>query len=157
MAFGMQYVAFNDQDEVFDLDLNTWKTNKNAIKEGAAGRRMYKSEPRHPAYYTCFGGRDPETHYIIGVEREHHPDHSSRFGYAKCWNGYCSGQWPGRYATSALCSEHDPQPLNQAPNRFYTPKHQGENNDLTQAVVDYEYWKNYGINLSAWWGKYEHH
>ncbi len=145
-----RYVAYNDKTEIKDLDKNVWRSTYGTISSGATGRHLYQFEPRHPAYYTCFGGRDLGTHYIIGVERDDHPDHSSRFGYARCPNGYCSGHWPGRYNTSLACS-NDPQPVNLAPARFYTAAHQGPYQDASQATVDYDYWKNYGMNYRTWW------
>nr|QBK86255.1 MAG: hypothetical protein LCMAC102_00500 [Marseillevirus LCMAC102] len=147
------YVIYNDKSEIADLDLNVWRSTEGTIASGATGRHLYAFEPRHPAYYTCFGGRDPETHYIIGQERETHPDHSSRFGYARCKNGYCSGHWPGRYIESEVCSTYDPQPPAMAPERFYTAAHQGSFQDMSQATVDYDYWKNHGMNYPAWWAK----
>jgi len=146
-----RYVAYNDRTEIKDLDRNVWRATTGTIADGASGRHLYRNEPRHPAYYTCFGGRDPETHYIIGVDRDDHPDHSSRFGYARCKNGYCSGHWPGRYNTSEACSAYDPQPEDMAPARFYTSAHQGPYHDESQATVDYDYWKNYGMNYGTWW------
>lgn len=145
------YVQYNNETEVKDLDVNVWRATAGDIADGATGRHMYRSEPRHPAYYTCFGGRDPGTHYIFGVERDSHPDHSSRFGYARCANGYCSGHWPGRYNEADVCSEYDPQPPDMAPERFYTAPYQGPYNDLTQAVVDYELEKNKRMNFLSWW------
>ena len=136
-TLNQEYVAYNDRSEIKDLDRNVWNATAGTIADGVTGRHLYKHDPRHPAYYTCFGGRDKETHYIIDVERDHHPDHSSRFGYARCPNGYCSGHWPGRYISSDFCSACDPQPLNMAPARFYSGQYQSPFNDISQAVVDY--------------------
>lgn len=148
-----EYIAYNDKDEVFDLDKNVWHSTAGTIASGYTGRHLYGAEPRHPAYYACFSGRDKETHYLIGIERDDHPDHSSRFGYARAPFGYGTGHWPGRYNTSLKCSDYDPQPPNAAPKRFYTAAHQGPFNVKSQAIDDYNYWKNYGMNLPPY-GKY---
>lgn len=138
-----RYVVYNDPDEVMNLDQNVWRASRRSIMSGASGRHLYEFDPRHPAYYACSEGRDLQTHYIIGVDRDDHPDHSSRFGYARCPNGYCSGHWPGRYNTSLACSAYDPQPPDAAPARFYTAEYQGPYHDESQATVDYDNWKNY--------------
>lgn len=139
---GQDYVNYHNKAEIKELDKNVWNTTAGTIADGVTGRHLYVAEPRHPAYYYCFDGRDPETHYIIGKDRDNHPDHSSRFGYARCWNGYCSGHWPGRYNEAEPCSEYDPQPRGMAPARFYTIAHQGPYNDMSQAVVDYRHEMN---------------
>lgn len=140
-----KYVQYNIEPQVFDLDRNVWRASAGTIADGATGRHLYANEPRHPAYNLCFSGRDPETHYIIGKERDTHPDHASRFGYANCENGYCSGHFPGKYIVSDAC-QCDPQPPNAAPERFYTEPYQTPFQDRTQASVDYAYWKNVGMN-----------
>ena len=141
--FDKGYVNYNDSSELADLDRNVWHATAGTIADGATGRHLYKAEPRHPAYYTCFSGRDPGTHYILGVDRDDHPDHSSRFGYARCKNGYCSGHFPGKYIESEACSEYDPQPPDTAPARFYTALYQSPFSDYSQATVDYAYAKNH--------------
>jgi len=145
------YVQYNNLAEVKDLDRNVWNSAYGVIADGATGRHLYKNEPRHPAYNVCFSGRDPETHYIIGVDRDEHPDHSSRFGYARCMFGYCSGHWPGRYIEAEACSEYDPQPPRMAPERFYTAEHQGPFNVRSQAIEDYNFTKNIGMNYPSWY------
>jgi len=145
------YIIYNDKDEVFDLDKNVWNIDAEGLIRGASGRHLYQDEPRHPAYSVCFEGRDLGSHYILGVERDDHPDHSSRFGYARCQYGYCSGHFPGKYIESDACSEYDAQPKDCAPARFYTDAYQGPYSTKSQAQEDYNYWKNYGMNLSPWW------
>jgi len=147
------YVVYNDKEEVFNLDKNVWHAYAGIIADGTTGRHLYKGEPRHPSYYICYPGRDKETHYLINIEKDSHPDHSSRFGYGRAPFGYGSGHWPGRYNTSSLCSDYDPQPPAMAPARFYTAPYQGPFQDRTQATVDYDYWKNYGMNFPPY-GKY---
>lgn len=146
------YVEYNNRKEIKELDQNVWHSTYGTIADGATGRHLYKAEPRHPAYGACFDGRDPETHYIYGVEKMEHPDHSSRFGYGRCKFGYCAGnQAGGRYMESEVCSDYDPQPQDMAPERFYNEDHQGPFNTNSQAQVDYNYWKNYGMNYPSWW------
>lgn len=141
-SFG-NYVMYNDRQEIKDLDRNVWHATDATIADGATGRHLYKNEPRHAPYYTCWGNNDKEFNYILGVDRDDHPDHSSRFGYARCPNGYCSGHWPGRYISGDACAAFDPQPPNMAPERFYTSDHQGPFQDKSQASVDYSNWANY--------------
>lgn len=76
-------------------------------------------EPVHSPYYTCFRPRSTKTEYIKDVEVFEHPQHFSRFGYARCFNGYCFGHMPGRYIVPDDCSVND-QPYDTAPKRFYT-------------------------------------
>lgn len=122
----MTYVMYNYPEEVKALDKNVWHAKlKSLIPEGYTGRRLYEGEVRSPAQYACSEGRDPETHYILGLDRDDHPDHSSRFGYANCPNGYCSGHWPGRYNEGDACANNDPQPPGMAPSRFYEDKNLG--------------------------------
>ena len=150
----VRYTVYNDPSEVAYLNQNVFGMTNNglqplrpqSVEPGAQGSGLYSSQPRQPAYYVCSPGRDLSTHYIFGVERNTHPDHSSRFGYARCKNGYCSGVWPGRYIEPDDCAMHDPQPEDMAPARFYTAPYQGPYNDLSQATLDYNYTKNYGMN-----------
>ncbi len=137
---GQQYVNYSDEAEVNDLDRNIWRVTKKDIRAGVTGRHLYKGEPRHSAYYTCFSGRDPETHYIIGRERETHPDHSSRFGYARCRNGYCAGHRPGFFNENDHCSEVE-MPKDMSPERFYKYQQQCPASSYSQANADYELMK----------------
>lgn len=130
------YVNYYDRDEIKDLDRNVWHATSGTIADGASGRHLYKNEPRHPAYYVCSGGRDTETHYLLGIDRDDHPDHTSRFGYGRCPNGYCFGHMPGKYNEPPSCSKV-PQPQDMAPARFYKGDYQNVFNNRTQATVDY--------------------
>jgi hypothetical protein len=76
-------------------------------------------EPFIQPYYACFVPRSTKTAYIYNVERDEHPQHFSRYGYARCANGYCFGHMPGKYVVSDSCVV-DPQPNNVAPDRFYS-------------------------------------
>ncbi len=140
-TISQNYVEYNNKEEVEDLDRNVWKTSPQAIADGASGRHLYKNEPRHSAPYLCFSGRDPESHYIIGVDRDEHPDHSSRFSYGHCPNGYCTGHWPGRYATSLACSKNI-MPPGMAPPRFYSDELSGIFAVKSQGIEDYKYAMN---------------
>jgi len=83
---------------------------------------MYGAETLPPSQYTCDSGpRDTKTDYIFGTERAVHPQHASRFGYDRCWNGYCTGTWIGRYNTPPECMPNE-QPKGMAPERFYHGK-----------------------------------
>ena len=83
-------------------------------------------------HYLCDRPRDTELNYIIGVEREKHPDHYSRFGYARNFYGYASGHWPGRYQEDRECSCEDFNPPGMAPARFYNYP-----NNISQSQIDY--------------------
>jgi hypothetical protein len=132
------YVAYNDKDEVFDLDQNVWHVTDEDVQRGAGVRHLYEFPANAPAPFICSRGRDKELNYLIGIERDDHPDHSSRFGYGRCPYGYCSGHFPGKYITSTMCSVYDPQPNDMAPDRFYTEAYQGPfNYNRSQANVDY--------------------
>lgn len=139
-----KYVGYNDKRQIASLDKNVWNTSlKSIIPTGETGRYLYRapdtadpSEPRHPSRSICEEGRDPETHYVLGLDRFDHPDHSSRFGYANCPNGYCSGHWPGRYNEGTACANNDPQPLGMAPARFYEPQNLGAFVDTSVASAN---------------------
>lgn len=131
----VQYVEYNNPESVKAINLNPWIIDNIAISNGAAGRRMYTYDKRHAAYTLCDKGRDKEVHYILGVERMEHPDHSSTFGYARCPNGYCSGAFPGKYiSTIAECECGDPQPQGVAPKKYYKGVY--PNSNITQAYID---------------------
>jgi hypothetical protein len=69
--------------------------------------------------------RNPELNYIYPVEKQHHPDYSSKFSYNQCCPIWCSGHWPGRYNATAACATQDLLPRGMAPDRFYTAKAAG--------------------------------
>ncbi len=143
--WGQQYIQYNNTQEVDYLNQNTFDAGQ-TIESGTTGRHLYAAPVRHPAYYTCFSLRDKETHYILGVDRDDHPDHSSRFGYARCPNGYCVGSNAGGYNTNSWCCDNA-QPSDLAPERFYAAPHQGSSLSYSQANLDYEYMKDYRMNL----------
>ena len=135
------YVQYENQSQVDYLDQNTFNGDKTVIFP----RHLYSGNARRQAYYIDFRPRDTDLNYIIGVERDTHPDHSSRFDYGRCKYGYCSGHWPGRYEENEWGAGYDPQPKDMAPARFYEPKHQGPFAILSQAQMDYNFEKNYGM------------
>ena len=140
------YILYNDKQEISNLDLNVWEFSKDSINKGSTGRRQFIHNPRHPAYFACEKTRDLQTHYIMDIERINHPNHSSRFGYARCPNGYCFGHMPGKYNNSFAC-QIDPEPEDMAPDRFYTTQKMTPFKVDSQATVDYEIWKNYDPNM----------
>jgi len=131
------YVNYYNKKEIRDLDMNTLKPGE--VKNGINFPYLYENPSKeHPLYLSKDGKRNLEMSYVIGTERDNHPDHSSRFSYDNgCLLDYCSGVWPGRYQTSGWCSGYAPQPQNLAPSRFYGQKHQGPFLDSSQAQVDY--------------------
>ncbi len=127
------YVNYDDIQAVNKLDLNIWGGNINY-----SGKHLYQESSVYGAIGLCSPSRNPDVHYISGVERPlgDHPDHSSRFGYGRCSNGYCSGVQAGLYVMPPD-QQFDPQPQGVAPKRFYTQEYQGRNRVNTQASVDY--------------------
>ena len=101
--------------EVRDMDLTPYKDSS---KISVFPEMIPGAEVAIQPYYACSRPRSTKTAYIIGKERAEHPPHFSRFGYARCFNGYCSGATPGKYNVGDDCS-YDPQPQNAAPARFY--------------------------------------
>ncbi len=128
------YINYDDSESVGSLELNVWEMPSS----GPRGR-LYENPAIYGSIGICSPARDPDRHYVSGVERPlgDHPDHSSRFGYGRCPNGYCVGNWSsGFYNTPPGC-QFDPQPKDMAPKRFYTDPYQGRNRVDTQATVDY--------------------
>jgi hypothetical protein len=87
-------------------------------------RNIYDGPLYNTPYYWCDKPRDKESMYLFGVERDRHPDHFSRYGYAKNRNGYGIGTWVGRYIVPEG-EDYDPQPPNMAPPLYYTDAYQG--------------------------------
>lgn len=142
MSADVPYVQYEKNDQIHYLNQNTFDGDKTVIFP----RHLYSGNARQQAYYTCFRPRDTELNYIYGVEREDHPDHFSKFGYARAPYGYGTGHWPGRYNTSIWCND-DVQPKDMAPERFYEPVNQGPFSNISQGQIDYNWEKNYGMNI----------
>jgi hypothetical protein len=113
----MTYVSYNSPYQVGGLDLNTVNGNKSTVFP----LNIYEGSVFPLSQYVCESGpRDTRYDYLYQSERISHPDAPSRFGYSQCWNGYCTGAWPGRYNTPPGCIEAtDSQPKEMAPERFY--------------------------------------
>jgi len=133
-----RYTVYNDTEDIQDLDLNWWIGNQKIANEGFSGmQHIYAKNTVYGAPYVCSPNRNKNIHYIIGVEREDHPDHSSRFGYARFPNGYGVGNWSSGFYNTPLACAYDPMPEDVAPARFYTPPYQGPNRADSQATEDY--------------------
>jgi hypothetical protein len=110
------YVVYNSDFQRRGLDLN--KVYGRRVNEFP--NNLYTGEIFPLSQYVVESGpRDSKTNYLYGLERMDHPDQFSRFGYAWCPNGYCSGAWPGRYNEAPGCDNYNEQPANMAPSRFY--------------------------------------
>ena len=131
MRCNMSYVAYEQLDEVRSLDRNTYDGNTSTTFPN----NIYMGEVQHQPYYACSRPRDTDFNYIIGVERDDHPNHFSRFGYARGPLGGHEGAWPGRYATTPGCEVGEPP--NMAPKRFYEPEHTGSFSVLSRGGQDY--------------------
>jgi hypothetical protein len=144
------YVQYENESEIKELDQNAWPgpiANKSgSVSYGYLGKDLYTmfgNGPRRQAYQICEAGRDVDSHYIIGLERDSHPDHSSRFGYARCRYGYCFGHMPGKYIENDHCAGYDPLPSDMAPERFYTEKYTSPFSCISEGRVNYDIGKNY--------------
>lgn len=133
-----RYVFYNNEDDVNNLDMNWWIGNEKIASQGFSGmQHLYEKNSNYGVPFICSKNRNKNVHYIMGVERDEHPDHSSRFGYARFPNGYGVGVWSaGFYNTPPDCA-CDPMPEDMAPERFYSPEYQGPNNARSQATKDY--------------------
>lgn len=123
-----------DTGYVFYESYGSIKTqNQNYVPDEEASqypRGLYNAKPMAPSYcqplqYTCPSGPvDKNIDYMFGTEVKTHPPHFSRFSYPWCPNGYCVGNFPGRYNTpEAMQWDTGAQPVNTAPARFYGPRH----------------------------------
>lgn len=110
-----EYINYNDPNQLDSLDITTIR-NPNNIS--VFPELIPSGDPVQTPYYTCFRPRSTKTQYIKDVEVFKHPQHFSRYGYARCFNGYCSGHFPGRYIVPDDCDDCE-QPYDTAPARFY--------------------------------------
>lgn len=131
------YVAYNDPGEVNSVDVNRWYIYGDPRVNSATGRFLYSVDPRIPSYYLCSSDRDPELTYVLGVDRDTHPDHASHFSHGRCANGYCFGVMPGKFIVSGDGQCEDPPPPGMAPSRFYSKEMLDPNYVNSQAIVDY--------------------
>ena len=129
------YVRYNVSQEVEDLDKPVWDSSYGIPPNGSTGRRLYQEQ--YPERYPCFRKKQPESHYVQGFSAKGQlPDHSSRFGYARCPNGYCLGHFPGKSINPSGCDK-DIMPPGLAPERFYNEFYTNPNTVASQAIVDY--------------------
>lgn len=129
-----EYIQYSQQSSVNDLDQNTVFVTPTQIANGITGRRMYEGPTIVTTGYLCAPNRDTTRQYILGIDRETHPNISSRFGFP---NGLFYGHdtlTPGKYSESRQCSRDGP-PLGVAPARFYECDRLSSN--LTNAEVNW--------------------
>ena len=130
-----KYIRYNDPTEVKNLDKPVWDSSYAIPPNGSTGRRLY--EELKPERYPCFREQYPRSHYVEGqTAKGQLPDHSSRFGYNRCPNGYCLGHFPGKYINPPGC-DRDIFPRGNAPERFYNEFHTNPYTVSSQAIVDY--------------------
>jgi hypothetical protein len=118
----MTYVVYNSVNDLRRLDLNNIDANKTVVFPGY----LYGGEALPVSQYMmCSGPRDTRTQYFVDAETNgQHPDHFSRFDYARTFYGYGSGIWMGRYNEPPNCmAESNPQPKDMAPPIFYGEKY----------------------------------
>lgn len=127
------YTQYNDQKAVRDLDLNAYDPYRATIFPYG----IYSGAILPVDDYICGQNvpRDTESDYIIDRERKQHPNHFSRFGYARSFYGYVSGAWPGRYRTNFYCQKNEPftPPPDLAPPQFYKSPNVGPFSDRSEA------------------------
>jgi len=92
------------------LDLTTLRKGYSVFPDMSGTDVMYT------ANYLKDEWRDKERNYIIDVERLQHPNHFSRYGYARGENGYRVGFIPGKYNLPSECIK-DPEGM--APAIYY--------------------------------------
>lgn len=139
------YVQYNNDEEVEALNLNVYNGDRAVVFP----RHIYAGDVVPSPEYLCSRPRDTQTRYIIGVERDQHPLHASRFGYARAPYGYGTGHWPGRYNDSVWCGEADVQPPSMAPARFYEPDQLGWFSSQSEGDAMDWYGKNVLMRLSV--------
>lgn len=110
------YINPSDPEQLQSMDMNTvYDTSRISVFPELITSGIPFPKPD----YLCSRPRSTKTVYIKDTEVFKHPQHFSRYGYARCFNGYCSGHFPGRYIVNDDCSEND-QPYDTAPRRFYS-------------------------------------
>ena len=130
------YVIYSSPASVAAMNKNTPETSNRTAPPSQFPRNLYTGSPFNPSktqpnFFREAGAlpypRDPEIDYFMftdkdknGKPRETHPDHFSRFGYSWCPNGYCTGNFPGRYNTPpSMQWMSNLWPADMAPERFY--------------------------------------
>lgn len=141
-----KYVRYNDPEEIENLDRPVWDSSYGITPSGATGRHLYNT--LIPERYPCFRKQEPGTHYVSGFDKEELPDHSSRFGYDRCPNGYCLGHFPGKYIEPPGCCE-ETLPPGMAPERFYNEFYTNPNTIASQAIVDYDFTMHNGMRMPS--------
>ncbi len=127
------YTQYNDKKTVEALDLNRYDPFRATIFPYG----VYSGAILPVDDYTCGQAvpRDTESDYIIDRERTQHPNHFSRFGYARSFYGYVTGAWPGRYRPNWFCQHEAPftPPADMAPPQFYKSPNVGPFSDRSKA------------------------
>lgn len=132
-----KYIQYNDPGDVNSINLNNWYRPDDPRVQIGTGRILFAVEPRVPSNYACNNDKDIELSYILGVDRDNHPSHTSHFGYGRCPNGYCFGHIPGKYVLPTAVGCNNVQPPNMAPKRFYSGVYVDPYSVNSQAITDY--------------------
>ncbi len=136
-----------DTGYVFYQSYGSIKTqNKNIVEADESSqypKNLYGKQPFgysycQPLQYECPSGPvDSSIDYMFGTEKQTHPPHFSHFAYPWCPNGYCVGNFPGRYNTpEAMRWQTGAQPVNCAPDRFYKGRFVDPNNCMSPAYTN---------------------
>ena len=137
------YVQYDNEMEVAALNLNVYDGNRAVVFP----RHIYSGYVVPAPDFACSRPRDTQTRYIFPVERDKHPLHFARFGYARAPYGYGTGHWPGRYNGSVWCGQSNSQPENMAPARFYSPEQTGWFSSESEGDAMEQYGKNVLMRL----------
>ena len=136
----MDYIQYNNEQEVNDLDVNY--TTFNDLNANAYTRGFYSDVVLPQAPYICSRWRDINKSYVMDIERTNHPDHTSRFSYVRgSYYPYVSGHFPGKFIEPPMCSR-DIIPEGMAPQRFYSEERLSPFFVMSQGILDYESMKN---------------
>lgn len=129
MSNAASYVIYSSPGSVAAIDKNTPQKSNRTAPPSQFPRKIYSGSPFNPSktqpnFFREAGvvpyPRDTEVDYFIHVDRDKHPQNFSRFGYAWCENGYCSGPFNGRYNTPpAMQWMSNLWMADMAPERFY--------------------------------------
>ncbi len=128
------YTLYNSEKDVKALNLNTYNRERTTIFPYS----IYAGDILPVDDYICGQNvpRSTYSDYIIDRERAQHPDHFSRFGYARSFYGYTVGNWsPGHYTPNFYCEKFEPftPPPDLAPARFYQSPNIGPFSDRSSA------------------------
>lgn len=136
-----KYLQYNEPDFHKRMDLNTI-SGKDLKKISEFPNLAFTGQPYYTSPYICSPVRDTTRHYVINVERKNHPQHFSRYGYARTFTGY-TPTTPGKWDPNGEACYADPQPLNMAPPQYYCNQFIGQCNDCGNSSMSQAWNESY--------------